>query len=207
MKHIIRVLIKLFGVLSTLIFFAPKYMYENKKKQNRRIKGGAVLAVKHRSALDFVLMLHVFSGRYLRCVVGELVYQRNKFLRFLLNLFGSIKVDRASQNPRFIGECVDIASNGGVVEIYPEAHFAGSEILPFTASTVLIAVQAGVPVIPVYHDGNYGFFKRVTVVIGEPIYFPLSESGINPSAQELMEMTNILREKVIQLKEMTEKEH
>ena len=87
-----------------------------------------------------------------------------------MKFFGGIVSDRDNKSLRFIDDSVKHLSRGRLVQIYPEAHITpDGEMHEFKPSYLLIALRAGVPIIPVITDGNYGFFKRVHVIIGEPI--------------------------------------
>ena len=67
---------------------------------------------------------------------------------------------------------------------------------PFTSSTAFIALRTDAPIIPVYTDGNYGLFRRTSVVIGEPIYLQsLVETG-DDEATTLKKLTSYLEQEV-----------
>jgi 1-acyl-sn-glycerol-3-phosphate acyltransferase len=195
------------GWLPSLILFKPKYYYENKKIQKRYIKGPAIVISNHKTTLDPFLLMFVFVTRYLRCLVGEIIYVRVRSAKTILNLFGSIKVERYNANPDFIGECNEVLQHGDVIQIFPEGRLPlrGSEMmLPFKSSAALIAIQSRVPIIPVYHTGNYGIFKRETIAIGVPIHIYESTKVSNPSLAELQRLTKILEQKILELKAMVE---
>lgn len=207
MKHIVRIFIKITGFPSAILFFKCKIYYINKKLQSRRIKGAAILMANHKSPLDFILFLSLFPTRYLRCIVGETIYERNKVLRWFLRNLGSIKVDRFARDLSFIGQSVDILNSGGVIEIYPEGRLPinNEEMLPFKPSIVFIALQSGAPIIPIYHTGNYGMFKREKVVIGEPILLQKYCLNLNPPIEEIERLTAILQGEILNLKEFYER--
>lgn len=201
MKLIFRFITKLISYHSTFIYFLPKYIYEDKKVQRRHVKKPAIIAINHKKPLDFVLMKHVFVLNYLHCLIGETLYNSSKVLGFVLDLFGSIKVNRFSNDMSFMSKSLDVLNKKGILEIYPEGHLPKDDNLqPFYNSAVYLSIMSGAEIIPVYHDGNYGFFKRVTVVIGKPI--KIISNSINPTVEELNEYTNILRNKILELKDL-----
>ena len=59
---------------------------------------------------------------------------------------------------------------GRCVAIFPEGALNPTEtLLPFKQGAALLALQAGVPVIPVYSAGNYQPFQRLQLRFGAPI--------------------------------------
>ena len=50
-------------------------------------------------------------------------------------------------------------------------------------------------------DGNYGFFKRVHLMIGEPIDLNQYLTGEKPSKQEIAQLNDIVYNKVLQLRQ------
>jgi 1-acyl-sn-glycerol-3-phosphate acyltransferase len=155
-----------------------------------------------------VLALLVFANRYLRAVVSEQVYDQHHFLSFFLKMYGSVKADRFIANPEFIGVSTDILKSGGVIEIYPEAKLqqkGQKEINEFKISVILMALQSKAKIIPVYQNANFGFLRRVTVVIGTPIDICSMCTNPNPSIQELQQLASVVRNKMIQLQKMAQK--
>lgn len=202
-KHFFRIISKIISFPSTLIYFTPKYYYEDKTVQKKRIKGKTIIALNHKKPVDMVLMLHVFWPNYLRVLVGETIYEKNKFLKSLLYLLGAVKVSRLDADMSFMKTAVAILNKNGKVVIFPEARLPiNDEMLPFKYSAVYMALQSGAPIIPIYQDGNYGLFKRVRVVIGKPIYY--NELDKNPNNEVLEKYTKELKNKVKYLKTLIE---
>jgi 1-acyl-sn-glycerol-3-phosphate acyltransferase len=201
--------VKITGFIPALILMPFKTHYFGKKAQSRRIKGKAIVVSNHHSIWDFGLMIFLFWTRTLRCVVGEIMYQKSSLMTLFLRAIGGIKVERYSHDFTFIGKCKKILDKGGVVEIYPEAKINSSGdggLLEFKPSVVYLALESGAPVIPVYNAVNYFSFKRGDVVIGEPINFRELYDDNLSEKDNITNMTDILRNKVLELKnELEEK--
>ncbi|MDR3257535.1 MAG: 1-acyl-sn-glycerol-3-phosphate acyltransferase [Mycoplasmataceae bacterium] len=201
-----RWFLKTTGLIPTWFVFHPKYIYEDKTKQKKTIKGRAIIASNHKSSMDPLLMMYVFIRRYLHCVVGEVIYENYKVWGFFLKMLGSIKVDRYIANPDFLNKCNDILQHNGVVEIYPEGKLPldprSDIMMPWKVSVTLLSIQSNAPIIPVYHGGKYGFMKRKVVVIGKPINMRDYCKNLNPELAELTKLTKMLEDKVNQLKLM-----
>jgi len=89
-----------------------------------------------------------------------------------------------------------------LVQIYPEASITtDGRMHDFKPSYVLIALRADVPIIPVITDGNYGLFKRVHLIIGEPIYLGDAITSENPSREEIMTLNAQVYQKCLELQE------
>ena len=190
-------------VLFTLPF---KTYYSNRKVQSRRIKGKAIVVANHRSVWDFGLMIFVFWSRTLRCVIGEIMFQKNPLMTFFLRGLGGIKVERQAHDFSFIGKCQRILDKGGVVEIYPEAKINTSteELLEFKPSVVYLALESGAPIIPVYNTAKYLCGKRSRVIIGEPMYLREMYDDSITEKQNITNLTQFLREKILELKDELE---
>ena len=69
-------------------------------------------------------------------------------------MLGAIKVDRFSFDMDFFYECSGRAAKAGrLLLIFPEGKFSvdGTKCPEFHDTAALLALQAGVPVVPVYH--------------------------------------------------------
>lgn len=136
--------IKITGVLPYLFCFKTKVYYEEKKTQNRRIKGKAILLSNHRSVWDVAVMMFTFPTRTLRTVIAEVMFQKNPFMRIFLQALGGIKVEREKHDFAFIEKSCKILEQNGVVEIYPEARLPKKNEqtpLPFKPSAGVLAIE------------------------------------------------------------------
>ena len=93
-----------------------------------------------------------------------------------------------------------------LVQIYPEAHTTDDgNMLDFKPSYIMIALRAGVPIIPVMTDGNYGFFKRVHIIIGKKIYLTDYCTSLNPTREEIVALNEMVYAKAVELREELER--
>ena len=208
MKHIFRIFAKFMTLWSIGLGYRVRVRHESKenRKSTFAFKGPAVVISNHNHFVDFIVLFYVFAFRYLRCIVGKTLYESSKFLEFLLKSLGCIKVDRFSFDMEFFFESMDVLKKNGVILIFPEGKFStDGKINEFKNTAALLALQAGVPVIPVYHSSNYGIFKRTDVMVGDRIYLKDFCKSKTPSEKELTELTEMLRDKIIELKELSEK--
>ena len=195
--------VKITAWIPQLIVFRTKIFYEDKKKQNRLIKGKAIIASNHLSVYDMAVMMFVFPFRTLRCLVAEIMFQKNFLFTFFLKSLGSIKVERSTFDFSFVDKCCKVLDKGGVIEIYPESRLPKSDEerpLPFKPSAVYIALISDTPIIPVYTNGKYFTKERTRIVIGAPIN--VRELYINELSEQenIANITEQLRNKIIDLK-------
>lgn len=168
---IIYEIFRWFGVLTgwpvQFVWFTRKTYYEDRKRQGRIVRGGALIISNHYNVLDYICNVFLFAFRKLYVVYAKTT---SKWAILGMNFFGGIPVDRSSYHMPFMDECIRLLKKGRVVQIYPEAHITrDGNMLPFKPSYIYIALRAGVPIIPVIIDGNYGIFKRAHVIMGVPI--------------------------------------
>ena len=73
---------------------------------------------------------------------------------------------------------------------------------PFKPGAVTLASMANVPILPIYHNGeyNYVFGKRFRCMVGEPIYLPQTEGGLD--AEGLTRETYRLEQKMFTLRDL-----
>lgn len=153
------------------IFFRRKTYYEDKTQKSRHYKGGVLYVSNHKSFWDYICYFFVVYLHRLRPVVSDLIYHRNPVLTFFLKMCGAIPVGKSELDLSFIDTCVSLLRQGKKIVIFPEAHFTqGDKILPFAPSFAKIALEADVPIVPLYTNGDYRFSRRTRVAVGRRIY-------------------------------------
>lgn len=201
--------VKITGYIPQKLFFRTKVFYQDKRAQSRRIKGKAIVISNHRSVWDFAMMMFLFPTRNMRCLVAEIMFEKNALLAFFLKALGSIRVDRGSHDFSFIEKAGRALGKNQVIEIYPEARIPNKDEerpLAFTPSTVYIALESGAPIIPVFTQGNYFNKPKNHVIIGKPIYARDLYNDTLSERENIEIINNILRNEIIELEnELNEK--
>lgn len=116
--------------------------------------GGALLAANHLSYVD-VVVLQMACPRPIR-FVGYAGLTDNWFFRMVFRLTGTIAVspDNALDAMRKVRECLQA---GEIVLMFPEGAISRTgQLMKLQRGYELMARRAGVPVVPVYHDGLWG---------------------------------------------------
>ncbi|MBE5939514.1 MAG: 1-acyl-sn-glycerol-3-phosphate acyltransferase [Lachnospiraceae bacterium] len=207
--QIVYEFLRCFGLIqgwpAHVVLFKKKVYYEDVNEKNRFIKGGALIISNHFAVFDYMVNVFLFPFRKLHVVVAEFIYKRSKFYHFGLRCFGGIRSDRDIKGMRFIDESVKVLKKGGLVQIFPEAQTSdGRGLQYFKPSYIMIALRAGVPIIPVVLDGNYGITKRTHVLIGKKIYVREFCSSENPTKEEIENLNKMVFDKFCQLKTQME---
>ena len=201
---------KITGAPICWFYFKKKIYYQNKKKQSRRIKGPAIIVSNHTSVYDYALYLYVFFGRCIRTLMAELLYEKNKFLKWFLKRMGGIRVDRNNYDFDFMGEAIKCLDKRQVVLIFPESRIpqeGEATPLEFKPSFIYVALESGAPIIPVYTNGEYNKKgKRARVVIGEAIDLREVLGEAEPTKESIEMLANMVRERVIKLGETLNEE-
>ena len=150
------------------LFFKKKVYYEGKKYSSWK-KGGKLFISNHYNILDYGLNCFMVFPRKLFAVTSEMPF-KSKLLRFGMKFFGTIQANRATGDMSFIDKSAQVISKGKLVQIFPEGrNTPDGEMHPFKPSYVMIAALANCKIVPIITDGNYGIFKRVSVIIGNEI--------------------------------------
>lgn len=194
--------IKITGCILQMIIFRIKVFYEDRSVQDRRIRGSAIVVSNHNSLMDFGVTLFVFWRRTLRCVVAELMYEKNAFMSFFLKAAGCVKVDRNNHDVSFVERCTKILDKGGVVEVYPESRLPTKDdvgLMEFKPSTVYLALESGAPIIPIYNSGRYFGKEPIRVIIGKPLYLRDLYDDNKSQKENIDNINEFLRGKIIEL--------
>lgn len=141
-------------------------------------KGPYVVVANHQSMLDILLLSHV--PREMKWVAKEELF-RVPWVGWMLRMTGDIPVRRG--DPESGGEALARArqylENGMSVMIFPEGtRSAKGTLLPFKSGAFRLAIEAGVPVLPIaVHGTAHGMPKggpwvrpcRATARLLEPV--------------------------------------
>lgn len=185
-------------VCSPLIpIYRVKRLTPTGEKYRGRIRGGAILAANHSSFSDtFVIGVSVWYRRMF--FLAAEVVMRTKLRNWLLRGVGAVRIDREAADIEAIRKSVDLLKEGYLLAVFPQGGITqGDGVGALKSGAVLIALQAGVPLIPMHLCPKKHWYSRRTVVIGEPINprdliqkkFP-STADIERVSQVLMEEMN-----------------
>lgn len=183
--------------------FRTKVYYEDKTVQSRRVKGAAIVVSNHTSVWDYAVYLFVFFFRTLRCQMAEVLFEK-KPLGLFLKMMGGIRVDRGSFDYGVVSKSLQVLGKGGLLCVFPESRLpvkGERRPLDFKPGAAYMALMSGAPIIPVFTNGAYFSPKRARVMIGTPIYArDLADEQLS-ERENLENISNALREKIIDLEQ------
>jgi len=167
--------------LSRAFFFLAGIPLTARGLENLPREGTVVLAVNHTSYLDPVALLALLDWRDWG-FVAKREFEGNFFMRSLLAGFGSKFVERfdVRLSAEHAGELVRVARRGTSLIVFAEGkltRFTG--LHPFRTGAFQVAVEAGVPVVPVALRGARSVLRDGTWF---PRRAPVSVSFAKPIA-------------------------
>jgi len=165
-------------------------------------QGGALIVSNHLSYVD-VFALQLACPRPIRFVGHEILPRRSWFFRLVYKLTGTIPVSPANalETIRRVSQAL---KDGELVLIFPEGGISRTgHLMKLQRGFEMMARKAGVPVVPVAHDGLWGSLfsfsdnkylvksprimrTAVTVVWGEPI--PADQADAATVRQALLDL-------------------
>lgn len=145
--------------------------------------GGVVVVANHTSYWDPVIVGCAFERPVYFMAKEELF--RVPLLAPVIRNLGAFPVQRGSGDRRAVKMALQYLHQGQVVGIFPEGRRSHTgELLPPHLGAVMLAVRAGVPVLPVAVAGSRGLVGKVRVRVGKPVYLN-EEMGKRPAREEL----------------------
>jgi 1-acyl-sn-glycerol-3-phosphate acyltransferase len=171
-------------------------------------RGAAILACNHLSGLDPILIQST-TNRIIRWMMAKEYYEQ-KSLRWMLDLVGTIPVDRGGRDMAATRAGLAALKAGHVLGVFPEGRIETSRaLLPFQPGIALLAIKSGAPIYPAYLEGTqrgqemlkaYFFPNRAILTFGEPrtIQRPQkNSSGLEQATAMIQNYIEILRVKTI----------
>lgn len=195
MKNILRIIIKFIFKIAAIIMYRPKVV----GKENLPKDTAAIICPNHVHALDSAVII-AMNKRKINVLAKEELF-KNKFLRFIADLFGIYPVKPNSKSMESIKISLKLLKKKELLMIFPEGTRNGMAkgVKPKEGS-VRLAIKANTPIIPVGVQGNFKLFRKVKVNIGKPIYYSEYKEEIN-NKELLDKLTEDLMKKIVELRD------
>jgi len=156
----------------------------NERDRNGSLSGADVFVATHVSALDAVVMAEALPRRYRnRSVVvaaADSIFKRKWEARLAQVTVDAFPIPRTGGARPHLDYLKDLLRQKWSVIIFPEGRLtATGAIGPFRKGAAILAMDAGVPIVPTYVDGMYEVMPRyrrvprpghVTVTFGDPVH-------------------------------------
>jgi len=177
-----RAVLQTFLIFPLMGAFSPLTVIDRYRVKS--LKGGAVFVSNHSSALDAVVMLQALPARFrFRAIVvaaADSIFKRKwegALTQLLINTF---PIPRAGGARPALDRLKEHLAHGWSVVIFPEGTLSRTgNIGTFKKGAAILAIDAGVPIVPAYVDGLYEVFPRfrriprrhaASIKFGDPLY-------------------------------------
>ena len=158
--------------------------------ENIPAEGGFIMCANHVHWLDCLfLAVRMPKRRYTYLAKAELY--KNPVARLILGEkgLGGIPINRGESDLGAIRKSLKTIADGHGLGIFPQGTRSRDNTpTPMLNGVSMIAMRAGVPIIPVYLDGPYRLFHHVDVSVGQPV--DISDLGKRYDAETLTEVTH-----------------
>ena len=178
---------KITAAIPGLIGFRPKIIFENDEAR-KAIRGAAILIGNHTGYLDPVYMQFAIWYRRHHFICAKEFFEGKK--KFFFKNFLCIPIDRDNFGIDSFREIISHLKQGELVSMFPEGKITDG-LKSFKSGMILMALQSGAPIIPMYIKRQTKWKERLTMAIGEPIFVSEHQgtkfniSGIEAATEEL----------------------
>lgn len=148
--------------------------------------GGCIVSSNHIHARDpFYISVHLPRHVY---YMAKAELFRIKPVAWFIRLVGAFPINRGQSDLNAIRTAMRILKEGHALGIFPQGtRSRDNEHTQMAGGVALIALRAGVPVVPVYIGGPYRLFRRTRIVVGAPV--DLSDFGRKFDSETLARAT------------------
>jgi|GEM_PF-618490 len=184
-----------------LLFTRTKVFYEDEKtKENKKLKGKAIIISNHISPLDALVVAHKYFSRRVFIVVANFFKAKMKFMLPFVKMVGGVLIDRETFSFDFFEKSKELLAKDHAVLIFPEGHFFYEyEPVKFKYGYLMLSLQSKAPIVPIVSDLNYGFSGRTHILVGKSIKPYENASSEYLSKEELVRVNDEIYEEYIRL--------
>ena len=192
---------KVYSLVYRVIAIAFAIVHPWRAKGNTQMPEGGVLICGNHSTLSDPLFVALCLSNRQQCrIMAKIELMRIPVLGFILKKAGVIGVDRGKADVQAIKTAMKALKDGQRLLIFPEGTRVeeGNEGNAHTGAAML-ATRTGVPIVPVYIPRKKNWFKKTTLVFGEP-YQPTFE-GRKPTPEDYERISGELMARIYALEE------
>ena len=154
----------LYFIVSKVLFFVKIEGRENIPKDRN-----CVLMGNHQCILDPLMLALCVPDREIH-FMGKKELWNNKLLGWAFTKVHGFPVDRGNMDMGAIRTAMNVLKGGETLGIFPEGTRSKTGyMLPLLSGASMLALRSGCEVIPVYIDGRYKPFRRMTVRVGRAV--------------------------------------
>lgn len=184
--------------------YRPKRIHVSGARYRGRVRGGAIVISNHTGLSDPFLLGTCFWYRRLYFLAAKEV-MFNPVIELLLKGVGCIKIDRGGSDIDAIRKCISVLKDGKLISVFPEGGITHTDgIEQVKSGAVLIAMQAGVPIIPVYTRKRAHWWNRQRLVIDDAFDCRAHCEKRMPTVADMARLSELLRERLEVCKQVYE---
>lgn len=165
-------------------------------RENVPPQGPYFIVSNHLSWTDIPLLPAYLSSQVVYLAKEELY---NSPIGWLVRFMGAIPVKRGEADRQLLRASDDLLKRGKILVIFPEGHRSDNhQLIQAHAGMGMIALRAGVPVVPVAICGSERALKtfrpRITISYGEPML--LKPRGTKITRDDIQEATETVMRRI-----------
>ena len=187
-----------------MAYFNLFYKIDEIGKENIPKEGAYIICSNHIHWMDPILYV-CETNRMVYAIAKEELFN-TKFKAWLMKKLGLIKVNRdiTGDKSASINEAEQRLKEGNLLLIYPEGtRFGLRKGIKPKKGVALMAIQSGVPIIPMAMVGCFKPFTKIRFKIGKPIdvspYLP--PEGERANLRNMVKLTNVVMDEIISLRD------
>ena len=174
MKSVLYCIVR--AILCPIVWIFLRVRWKNRKNEPKRKEGPYLVCANHQTVLDVVFLAAVLKRQQPHFMAKAELF-KVPVLGWLVRKLGAFPVSRGKGDVGAVKHSVSLLKSGRSVGMFPQGTRCPEQNprdckIKFGAG--LIAAYAGVQVLPVHikmKNYKWKFFRRVTVIVGEPIPF------------------------------------
>lgn len=193
---------KWYAVLYCIVwfFFSLVHPIRAVGRENLPEQGGTLLCGNHTCMSDPLCVVFAVGHRPQCRVMAKIELMRIPVLGFFLKKVGVIGVDRGKADVGAIKESMKALKGGEKLLLFPEGtRVAEGEESSAHNGAAMLATRTGVPIVPVYIPRKKKWFRRTTVVFGQP--FTPEFEGRRPTPEDYARIGAQVLARINELKE------
>lgn len=174
-------LMQWFARLTALVLLRPKMTFSSPEAKKNFPEGPCVIISNHVRGIDsgpIELLLH---HKHFYGMMAIDVMDGDKFLSWFLKYMPIIRIDRRNVSLSWLREGRKKLREGHSIYMCPEGLCNLDRVISdFKPGFVTLAALEKVPVVPIYHNGEFNYLhgERFRFIVGEPIYLNPPPEGL-----------------------------
>ncbi len=161
-------------------------------------EGGLMLCANHSGLSDPLYIIFAMGRRRRPRIMAKEELRKIPVIGFILHKIGLIWVKRGENDITAIKTSLKVLKGGEQLLIFPEGT-RHDEVGEGKTGAAMMAIRAGVPILPVYVPPKKKSFRATPVVFGEA-YMPFTEDR-KATAEDYQQVTEDLMTRIAALRE------